>query len=299
MANLLRRLRSSAPLATFLPADLPPVRPGETALVTGATSGIGRAVAVALRDAGFRVLGTSRTPHTADAPEGVELLPLDLADPASIALLPGELRSRGLSGSADGGVTVLVNNAGESQNGPVEELPRSALERVFQINTIGQIEVTQKVLTGMRNSRRGRVIFIGSMLGSFPLAYRGSYGASKAAVRQFAFAARRELRGFGIGVSVVEPGAIATGLSARRTVYVDPDGPYAGEFTTMLRRLNRNESRGISAERVAAEIMKPVTAARPAPLYAVGSQAPLAFAAARLLPRDAMAGILARRHGLR
>ena len=117
-------------------------------------------------------------------------------------------------------------------------------------------------------------------------------------MRQFAFAARRELRGFGVGVSVVEPGAIATGLSARRTVYVDPEGPYADEFSTMLRRLNRNESRGIPAHRVAAEVMKPVTAARPAALYAVGSQAPLAFAAARLLPRDAMAGILARRHGL-
>ena len=298
MTNLLRHLRSAASLATFLPVNLPPVRPGETALVTGATSGIGRAVAEALRDAGFRVLGTSRAPHKANAPEGVELLPLDLADPASIALLPGELRTRGLSGSADGGVTVLVNNAGESQNGPVEELPRSALERIFQINTIGQIEVTQKVLPGMRNSRRGRIVFIGSMLGSFPLAYRGSYGASKAAVRQFALAARRELRGFGVGVSVVEPGAIATGLSARRTVYVDPEGPYADEFSTMLRRLNRNESRGIPAHRVAAEVMKPVTAARPAALYAVGSQAPLAFAAARLLPRDAMAGILARRHGL-
>lgn len=298
MTNLLRHLRSAASLATFLPVNLPPVRPGETALVTGATSGIGRAVAEALRDAGFRVLGTSRAPHKASAPEGVELLPLDLADPASIALLPGELRNRGLSGSADGGVTVLVNNAGESQNGPVEELPRSALERIFQINTIGQIEVTQKVLPGMRNSRRGRIVFIGSMLGSFPLAYRGSYGASKAAVRQFALAARRELRGFGVGVSVVEPGAIATGLSARRTVYVDPEGPYADEFSTMLRRLNRNESRGIPAHRVAAEVMKPVTAARPAALYAVGSQAPLAFAAARLLPRDAMAGILARRHGL-
>ncbi|WP_297005220.1 SDR family oxidoreductase [uncultured Corynebacterium sp.] len=290
-----RHLRN--PFSRFSTPELPTVGPGDTALVTGATSGIGQATATALVKAGFRVIGTSRDPASlnsvANTPEGVTLVPLDLADPASIDRLPAELAK-----VRAGTVSVLVNNAGESQNGPLEELPHSAMTRLFQINVIGQVEVTQKVLPGMREQGRGRVVFVGSMLGSFPLAHRGSYGASKAAVKAFAFSARRELRGFGIGVSVMEPGAIDTGISQRRTVYVDRNGPYAEEFGTMLENLNANEAVGISADRVADEIMAAVTDPRPKPLYAAGSNAGLAFPASRLLPRDAMHGIIAKRHGM-
>jgi NAD(P)-dependent dehydrogenase (short-subunit alcohol dehydrogenase family) len=288
----------------FTTPALPQVVPGDVALVTGATSGIGAATATDLVDAGFRVIGTSRDPQSpgavANTPDRVTLVPLDLGDPASIDRLPGELADIGVDVTGQDGppVSVLVNNAGESQNGPLEELPRGALERLFQVNVLGHVEVTQQVLPGMRAQGRGRVVFVGSMLGSFPLAHRGSYGASKAAVKAFAFSARRELRPFGIGVSVMEPGAIDTGISQRRTVYIDRSGPYADEFDTMLTHLNANESAGIHADRVAAEIMRAVTSRRPKPLYAAGSSAGVAFPAARLLPRDAMHGIIARRHGI-
>lgn len=262
------------------------------AVVTGATSGIGRATALRLSER-FRVIGTSRDPASvADPLPGVSYVALDLGDAESIRLCAAEILARGVP-------EVLVNNAGESQSGPIEELPREALERLFQVNVLGHVDLTQRLLPEMRRRGSGRIVMVGSMLASLPLAYRSSYVASKAAIKGFALAARRELAPFGVWVAVVEPGSIATGLSARRTQYVDKRGPYWTEFETMITRLDAAERAGISAERVAEEIMKPVEAARPRALYACGSFARVVFPLARLLPREAMLWIVNRKHGLR
>ncbi len=277
--------------------SLPSVSPDSIAVVTGATSGIGQAVAAALAAAGFQVIGTSRNPAgISDAASNITYLPLDLEDPNSIvafAKAVGDFAKR--EGKA---VEVLINNAGESQSGPFEELPRDALDRLFAINVLGQVQLTQLLLPGMRAVGRGRVVMVGSMLGSFPLAYRSSYVASKAALKGFGFSLRREVQPFGVGVSVMEPGSINTGLSARRTKYVDLDGPYGAEFSTMLSRLDANEAAGISAEDVAEEIMRAVTDAKPRALYARGSRAPLVFPLARLLPREAIHWLINKVHGL-
>ncbi|MEV4333779.1 SDR family oxidoreductase [Streptomyces sp. NPDC049597] len=261
-----------------------------TALVTGASSGIGAAVAAALVERGYRVLGTSRDPVSVTDPvPGVEYLALDLTDDASIEACA----------AAAGAVDVLVNNAGESQNGPLEELPMEALERLFRLNVLGAVRLTQLVLPGMRARRRGRVVMVGSMLASFPLAYRSSYVASKAAIKGFATAARREVAPYGIGITTVEPGSVNTGISERRTQYVADDSPFLAEYRTMLAALNANEAKGIPAQRVAATVVRATEAARPRPLYAVGSNAPVVFALRRLLPRTAVERMVARRHGLR
>ncbi|MFP3986379.1 SDR family oxidoreductase [Streptomyces sp. E11-3] len=261
-----------------------------TALVTGASSGIGAAVAEALVRRGYRVYGTSRKPSaTAHPVPGVEYLALDLTDEASITACA----------EAAGAVDVLVNNAGESQNGPFEELPMDAVGRLFQLNVFGAVRLTQLLLPGMRARRHGRVVMVGSMLASFPLAYRSSYVASKAALKGFASAARREVAPYGVGITTVEPGAINTGISERRTQYVADDSPFADEYRTMLAALNANEASGIPAEKVAATIVKAIEATRPKPLYAVGSNAPLVFALRRLVPRSAAERMVARRHGLR
>lgn len=262
---------------------------GRVALVTGASSGIGAAVAAALVARGYRVLGTSRDPEKVDRPvAGVEYLALDLTDDASVAACA----------AAAGDVDVLVNNAGESQNGPFEELPMDAVERVFRLNVFGAVRLTQ-LLPGMRERGYGRVVMVGSMLASFPLAYRSSYVASKAAIKGFASAARREVAPYGVGMTTVEPGAIRTGISERRTQYIGDGSPFAAEYRTMLAALNSNEAKGISPETVAATVVKAIEAARPKPLYAVGSNAPLVFALRRLLSRTAAERLVARRHGLR
>ena len=263
-----------------------------TALVTGASSGIGRATAAALTVRGYRVLGTSRDPESLTASqraENVEYLRLDLASDDSIDALAGRL--------AD--VDVLVNNAGESHSGPFEELPGAALRRLFQVNVLGPVRLTQHALPGMRRRRSGRVVMVGSMLASFPLAHRSSYVATKAALKGFADAARHEVSPYGVWLTTVEPGSVNTGISERRTRDVSPDSPYRRDLDTMLAALDRNERAGVSADRVAAVIVRAIEAARPSARYAVGSNAPLVFGLRRLLPTALVEKAVHRRHGLR
>lgn len=265
----------------------------QTALVTGASSGIGRATAQALVARGYRVIGTSRDPG-ALAPgarlDGVAWQPLDLANGASIAAL---------AAAVGGEVDVLVNNAGESQVGALEELPEEALRRLFELNVFGPVRLTQLLLPGMRERGHGRVVMVGSMQASFPLPFRSSYGASKAAIRAFADGCRHELSPHGVWVTTVEPGTIRTGISARRTRYGDDGSPYAGPQGTLAAAIDAGEAKGTPPERVAQLVVKAIEADRPRSRYAVGSGAPYAFLAKRLLPRDLQHRIVARKHGLR
>jgi short-subunit dehydrogenase len=265
--------------------------PPRRAVITGASSGIGHAVAVNLAERGYTVIGTSRDPDA--VPErfrhrGIEFRALDLADPASIDAFA----------AAVGEVDVLVNNAGESQSGPLEELPPDAIERLFRLNVFGAVRLTQLLLPGMRERGYGRVVMVGSMLGSFPMAYRGSYVASKAALKGFAEAARFEVARFGVWITTVEPGSINTGISSRRTKYVGEDSVYRDQFDTVIGRLDANEANGISAAAVAVTIVHALESKKPKPFYAVGSNAPLLFLAKRLLPRTRMEKIIARRFGV-
>ena len=260
-----------------------------TALVTGASSGIGAAIAQALAGRGWTVYGTSRDPAAVkERIPGVQYLALDLADAASIEACA----------QAAGEVDVLVNNAGESQSGPLEELPMDAIDRLFRTNVFGAVRLTQLVLPGMRTRGYGRVVMIGSMLASFPLAYRSSYVAAKAALRGFATAARREVLRYGVGITTVEPGSINTGIGTRRTHYLSDGSPYTDEYRTMISRLDANERTGISAQQVAAKVLEAIDAQPPRSFYAVGSRAPVVFALRRALPRAAVERIVHRRHGL-
>lgn len=252
------------------------------ALVTGASSGIGWACAEMLRDCGFEVIGTSRKGAAAPHPAGVEMVALDMSDP----VLPGDF-------------DVLILNAGESQSGPLEELPREALERLFQVNVIGQVQLMQQALPYMRAQGRGRIVVIGSMLGGLPLPFRSSYVASKAAVRGVAMALRGEVAKYGVGVTVVEPGSINTGISQRRTKYIAGDSPYQADFTTMLTNLDANEATGISAEQIAGVVKREIESDRPVALTAEGSKAQLVGPLTRLIPTQATLRLMCRVHGLR
>src|SRR4051794_16351144 len=171
----------------------------------------------------------------------VEYLPLDLAEETSVEACA----------AAAGAVDVLVNNAGESQSGPLEELPMEAIERLFRVNVFGAVRLTQLLLPGMRERGYGRVVMVGSMLASFPLAYRSSYVAAKAALKGFATATRREVAPYGVGVTTVEPGSIATGIGGRRTHSPAEGSPYTAEYRTMIEPLDANERAGVAPPAVA------------------------------------------------
>src|SRR5690349_15212352 len=145
-----------------------------TAMVTRASSSIGRSTAAALVARGYRVLCTCRVPSKlADPLDGVGYLVLDMVDERSIEALSGRLTD----------VDVLVNNAGASHSGPFEELPPDDLKRLFQVNVFGPVRLAQLAIPGMRERGYGRIVMVGSMLASFPLSYRSSYVAAKAALK--------------------------------------------------------------------------------------------------------------------
>lgn len=263
-----------------------------TAVVTGASSGIGKAIAEALAAGDYQVIGTSRNPDSIEAADrvpGVEYRALDLTDRGSIDNFIAAL----------GPVDVLVNNAGESQAGPLAELPADAIDRLFQLNVLGAIALTGAVVPGMRERGYGRVVMVGSMLASFPMPYRSSYVATKAALRGFATAARFEESPFGVWITTVEPGQVNTGLRERRTKYLTENSPHTTDFTAFMKTLDDQQSKGITPQRVAKTVVAAIEAQRPRPLYAIGSNAPLLFAVRRLLSRSRMEKIIAASYGLK
>ncbi|ORM30168.1 SDR family oxidoreductase [Williamsia sp. 1135] len=261
----------------------------KTVLITGASSGIGAEVARQLVAKGLTVLGTSRKPDAIAKPiAGVIYLELDQNDPASIARCAEQA----------GAIDILINNAGESQMGPLEDTPMEVIEKLFATNVFGPIALTKAVLPGMRERGSGTIVMVGSMLSSFPLAFRSTYSATKSAMKSFADASRRELAPFGIAICTVEPGTIATGIGDRRGYYIADDSPYRADYDTVAAATTRNEKAGLAVAPMAAVIVEAALSKDPKPLYAKGNKAPVVFALRRLLPRRTILDIIGRFHGL-
>jgi len=190
-------------------------------LITGCSSGIGRATALRLAAGGWSVWASARRPESiADlADAGCRTLALDVTDEASMAAAVAQVRA------AAGAVGVLVNNAGYSQSGAVETVPLEAARRQFETNVFGLARLTQLVLPGMREQRWGKVVNVGSMGGRLTFPGGGWYHASKYALEALSDALRFEVRGFGVDVVLVEPGLITTEFAtAANTALADAGG---------------------------------------------------------------------------
>jgi len=178
-------------------------------LITGASRGIGRATATELARRGHRVIATARHPETlADLPVA-ERLRLDVTDQDSVDQAVRDA----------GDIDVLVSNAGETVRAPLESVPLAEVERLFQLNTLGALRVTQAVLPAMRTRGAGRLVFVSSIQGRLVLPMVGPYGASKWALEALAETLAIEAGHFGVSVHVLEPGAVASGGAERAAVY--------------------------------------------------------------------------------
>ncbi len=184
---------------------------GRSVLITGCSSGIGRAVATGLKQRGYRVFATARKPGDVEIlkEEGLESHRLDLADSASIAQAVAMVLEQ-----TNGELYALFNNGAYGQPGAVEDLRREVLRAQFETNLFGTHELTNRVIPVMRRQGYGRIIHNSSVLGLVALPYRGAYNASKFALEGLSDTLRLELHGSGIHVALIEPGPIESRFRA-------------------------------------------------------------------------------------
>jgi short-subunit dehydrogenase len=180
--------------------------PRRVVLITGASSGIGRAAAELLAVRGHRVFGGVRTVAKTASIPGVELVPLDVRDQASVNACGAEVRSRA------GRIDVLINNAGVNLVGAVEETSIAQAQALFDTNVFGVLRMIQAVLPDMRHQAAGQIINVSSILGLIPAPYMGVYAGTKHAVEGLSESLDHEVRAFGIRVVLIEPHYIRTGL---------------------------------------------------------------------------------------
>ena len=275
-----------------------------TALVTGASSGIGHATARHLDSLGFTVLAGVRSDDAAArlAAEGSERLRpliLDVTDPESIARAVGAVREA----TADGGLSALVNNAGIAVSAPLEMVPIDQLRHQLEVNVIGQVAVTQALLPLLR-SARGRIVNVSSIGGRIALPLAGPYAASKFALEAVTDSLRRELRHLGVDVVAIEPGGVKTpiwgkGSETADAMLADADPEVEGLYADLTTALRAEAHRiatetGIEPSEVAEAIGRALTAARPRTRYLVGRDAKLRDKVARVLPDRALDALIAR-----
>jgi NAD(P)-dependent dehydrogenase (short-subunit alcohol dehydrogenase family) len=262
-------------------------------VVTGASTGIGRACVDELVSTGCHVWATVRTDQDEaalkrDHPAAVTVLRLDLTDPASIQAA-GEEVSKG------GPVHGLVNNAGVALSGPLEYLPIDTFRRQIEVNLVGQLAVTQAMLPALRQAREqgdaARIVLIGSIGGRIAGPMLGPYHASKFGLVGLSDTLRAELAPFGIGVVLIEPGSVATPIWSRGTAAADqlidqlpPEARsrYAKQIAAVRANAARSAARGLAPARAARVVVKALTAANPRPRYLVGTDAHVAAMVARL-----------------
>ncbi|MCB9038312.1 MAG: SDR family oxidoreductase [Lewinellaceae bacterium] len=246
-------------------------------LITGASSGLGQALAQQLAGKGYRVYGTSRQPRSNELP--YQMLAMDVRDEASVrqaiaAIVEKECR-----------LDAVINNAGIGIAGPLEQTGLGNIEKVLDTNVKGPIRVIQAALPHLRQSK-GRVLNISSIGALFGLPYRGVYCASKAAVDLLTEALRMELSAFGVQACSIHAGDIRTGINANRIRDYDPQDPtYKERFERVYANIDKDVEKGLPAEEVARQVIRALESPRLRRYYTIGKPLQrLSILARRLLP---------------
>lgn len=265
-----------------------PAAVSRAVLITGCSSGIGRATALHLAGRGWTVYATARRVDSLTdlSAAGCLVLAVDVTDEESMRAAVASVEAE------HGAVGALVNNAGYSQGGAVESVSMSDVRRQFETNVFGLVRLTQLVLPGMRRQRWGRVVNISSMGGRLVFPGGGFYHATKYAVEAITDALRFEVAGFGVHAILVEPGLIRTQFGATAASSVDTGaegGDYAEFNAAVVAATKRVYEDGPLArlgggpEKVARVVERALSARRPRPRYTVTASAKLALAQRKVL----------------
>ena len=262
-------------------------------VITGASTGIGSACAGFLADHGFQVFAGVRNREAGEAlANGRSLrlipIPLDVTEEASIR----NAADRVIHHLGDAGLAGLINNAGIAVGSPLEVISIDQLRRQFEVNVFGQIAVTQAFLPLLRKGR-GRIVNMGSIAGRATIPLMGPYSASKFALEALTNALRLELQQWGIQVSVIEPGAIATpiwekSVNAARDLEVADDSSAAIGYTELIMRIKETvekaAERATPPDAVVRAVVHALTASRPRTRYLVGTDAKIRAWMVKWLP---------------
>lgn len=267
-----------------------------TILITGCSSGIGRALALELQARGQAVWATARRPETLKDLEdrGIRCAALDVDSPDSIAALAARLDSEGVA------LDVLVNNAGYGAMGPLAEMPVAELRRQFDTNVISLMALTQALLPPMMRRRSGMVVNIGSVSGILVTPFSGAYCATKAAVHALSDALRMELAPFGIHVMTVQPGAIQSQFGATATAGIAARGvsAYAAVADAVMARAGASQQHSTQTGDFARVLANAILARRPPAQIRIGNGSRAMPLVKRLLPTGLLDRVLRKKFRL-
>jgi len=275
----------------------------KSVLITGATDGLGKALALLLAERGYRVFAAGRSPEklaqldsiARDKNLPLESIALDVCSDASVQSAVQSVLGK------TGAIDVLVNNAGVNYTAAVEDLSMEDWRAQFETNVFGVLRVTRAVLPRMRDRRSGRILMMSSLSGLVTPPTQGAYSSSKHALEGLSNALRMELYPFGIDVVLIEPGYIITGIQKTAAElskpYLEKGGPYAPLYAKFFTSVNDMRTKSKYTPRDCAHVMlRAMETPRPKARYGVTSLAPFVKWSKRLLTDAAIDAILRRRY---
>lgn len=263
-------------------------------LITGGSSGIGKAIGEYLTERDYQVYGTSRNPQKVTE-SSFPILKMDVNDTSAIKAVISDILSKSQK------IDVVINNAGVGITGPIEETPEDEIKKAFQTNFLGPINVIKAVLPQMREQGFGHILNITSIAGYMGLPYRGIYSATKASLEITIEAMRMETLQFGIKMTNVAPGDFATNIAAGR--YHSPvleNSPYKKDYGNTLKTMNEHVDNGSDPLEMAKVVHKIIETKNPRIHYKVGSSLQkFSIVLKRVLPDKVYERMLLRHYGLK
>lgn len=257
----------------------------EIAVITGGTSGIGRATALCLRDAGYDVYELSRREQGV---EGLHHIRCDITDEDQVRAAVAEIIGQA------GRIDVLINNAGFGISGAVEFTDTAEAQRLLDVNFFGMVRMNKAVIPHMRQAGRGRIVNLSSVAAPCPIPFQAYYSAGKAAVNAYTMALANELRPFGVTVCAVMPGDIHTGFTAARRKVAEGDEIYAGRISRSVKRMEHDEQTGMDPAKAGAFVGRVALKGGHKPLYTIGFAYQAAVLLTKILPAQALNWLIGR-----